>query len=63
MIDASYSDRVKTLVVRCREIIECDTARISMPGGKMFLLRRLLRLAKLKKSYWRRRGSTTAYAV
>lgn len=30
--------RLDRLVMRCREIIECDTARISTPAGKMFLV-------------------------
>jgi hypothetical protein len=26
------------LIAKCREVIECDTARISKPGGKLFLI-------------------------
>jgi hypothetical protein len=42
--------------MRCREIIDCDTARISTPAGKMFLVIGFNRNTKDDKGQWMKDG-------
>ena len=47
----------KKLIAKCREIIECDTARISKPLDRMFLIIGFNRNTKENKtSRWERNG-------
>ena len=45
------------LVRRCREIIDCDTARISTPAGKMFLVIGFNRNTKDDEGQWIKDGA------
>lgn len=49
-------DPLDLLVMQCREIIECDTARISSPLGKMFLVIGFNRNTKDDERQWMKDG-------
>ncbi len=52
----SEANDVDALVRRCREIIDCDTARISTPCGKMFLVIGFKRNTKDDDGQWFKDG-------
>ncbi|MEW8423756.1 MAG: hypothetical protein AB2723_17515 [Candidatus Thiodiazotropha sp.] len=54
MSAANEESSLNALVMRCRDIIECDTARITTPCGKMFLVIGFNRNTKDDKhGYWK----------
>lgn len=56
MSGANEASNLDALVMRCREIIECDTARITIPYREMFLVIGFNRNTKDDEGQWVKDG-------
>lgn len=52
ILDGIREIKEKKLIVKCIEIIECDTARISKPSGELFLIIGFNRNTKDNPGQW-----------
>ena len=50
------TDKEDKLISKCKKIVKCDTARISKPMGKMFLIIGFNRNTKDDESQWMKNG-------
>ena len=50
------TDELNSIIEKCREIIKCDTARISQPCGRMFFIIGFNRNTKDDEGQWVKNG-------